>query len=103
MGWEGSENQGRRRARPHRPHTKAKTGRTGPREVSELSFHSLRHTLTSPMKSAGVSPAIVQEFVGHDSKAVSQNCTHIDTETLRRAADMLPFLEYVRLASNEES
>jgi integrase len=75
-----------------RPHTKAKTGRTGPREVSELSFHSLRHTLTSLMKSAGVSPAIVQEFVGHDSKAVSQNYTHIDTETLRRAANVLPNL-----------
>ena len=75
---------------PKRPHTKAKTGRTGPREVSELSFHSLRHTLTSLMKSAGVSPAIVQEFVGHDSKAVSQNYTHIDTETLRRAAELLP-------------
>jgi site-specific recombinase XerD len=34
----------------------------------------------------------VQEFVGHDSKAVSQNYTHIDTETLRRAANVLPNL-----------
>jgi site-specific recombinase XerD len=42
------------------------------------------------MKSAGVSPAIVLEFVGHDSKAVSQIFTHIDTETLRRAAEGLP-------------
>ncbi|MFN0130712.1 MAG: tyrosine-type recombinase/integrase [Verrucomicrobiales bacterium] len=75
---------------PRRSHTQTKKGRSGTREVSELSFHSLRHTLTCLMKSAGVSPAIVQEFVGHDSKAVSQNSTHIDTETLRRAADVLP-------------
>jgi len=44
------------------------------------------------MKSADVSPANVQEFVGHDSKAVSQTYTHFDTETLRRAADVLPHL-----------
>jgi integrase len=78
---------------PKRSHTQTKQGRNGTREVSELSFHSLRHTLTSLMKSAGVSPAIVQEFVGHDSKAVSQNYTHIDTETLRRAAETLPNIE----------
>ena len=67
-------------------------GRAARREVSELSFHSLRHTATSLMKNAGISPAIVQEFVGHDSKVVSQNYTHIETEALRKAADALPDL-----------
>ena len=81
---------------PKRSHAQTKKSRSGTREVSELSFHSLRHTLTSLMKSAGVSPAIVQEFVGHDAKAVSQNYTHIDTETLRRAANILPDIEAPR-------
>lgn len=38
-------------------------GRDGRRDRNNLSFHSLRHTATSLMKNAGVSPAIVQEFV----------------------------------------
>ena len=67
-------------------------GRSGPRETSPLSFHSLRHTATSLLKIAGVGPAIVQEFVGHDSKIVSDHYTHIDTETLRDAAEKLPDL-----------
>ena len=45
------------------------------------------------MKNAGVSPAIVQEFVGHDSKAISQHYTHIELAALRQAAEALPKLE----------
>ena len=37
---------------------------------SEISFHALRHTATSLMKNAGISPAIVEEFIGHDSKEI---------------------------------
>jgi hypothetical protein len=44
------------------------------------------------MKNAGVSPAVAQEFVGHDSKAVSQHNTHIELEALKRAAEALPTL-----------
>jgi integrase len=65
-------------------------GRDGRRNQNEISFHSLRHTATSLMKNAGVSPAIVQEFVGHDSKAVSEHYTHIELSSLRKAADALP-------------
>ena len=75
-----------------RSHQKLKAGRKGPRDVSQVSFHSLRHTVTSLLKNAGGSPAIVQEFVGHESKAVSQNYTHIDTAALRKAAALLPDL-----------
>jgi len=42
------------------------------------------------MKNAGISPAIVREFVGHDSKAVSQHYTHIEFSSLRKAADAPP-------------
>jgi integrase len=67
-------------------------GRSGRRALVSVSFHSLRHTATSLMKNAGISPAIVQEFVGHDSMAISQNYTHIETEALRKAADSMPDL-----------
>jgi len=65
-------------------------GRDGRRSQNDLSFNSLRQTATSLMKNAGISPAIVQEFVGHDSKAVSQHYTHIELASLRKAADAPP-------------
>jgi len=42
------------------------------------------------MKNAGVSPAIVQEFVGHNSRAISEQYTHIELASLRIAADSMP-------------
>jgi len=68
----------------------SKQGRGAKRENNALSFHSLRHSATSILKNAGVSPAVVQEFIGHDSKAVSQNYTHIEIEAMRRATDLMP-------------
>ncbi len=59
-------------------------------EQAELSFHALRHTATSLLKNAGVSDAVAREFIGHDSPAISANYTHIETASLRRAADLLP-------------
>jgi integrase len=35
-----------------------------------LPFHSLRHTATTLLKSAGVSDAVAREFIGHDSPTV---------------------------------
>lgn len=67
-------------------------GRAGRRRTSEISFHALRHTATSLMKNAGVSAAVVQEFIGHESDAVNRIYTHIETASLRRAADALPDL-----------
>ena len=75
-------------------HQKAEdgAGRKGRRQISEISFHALRHTATSLLKNAGVSPAIVQEFIGHDSEAVNRLYTHIETSAMRKAADALPDL-----------
>ncbi len=77
---------------PKRDHLKSSeaTGREGRRRQSELSFHSLRHTATSMIKNAGVSPAVVQEFVRHESKAASQQYTHIELDALRKAAEAIP-------------
>lgn len=65
-------------------------GRNGRRQASEISFHALRHTATSLMKNAGISSAIVQEFIGHESEAINRVYTHMETASLRRAADTLP-------------
>ena len=53
-------------------------------------FHSLRHRATSLLKSAGVSDAVAMEFIGHDSKSVSRQYTHIPTEMLKQAAAKMP-------------
>ena len=69
----------------HRPHAKKGTGRDGKRSGTELSFHCLRHTATSLMKEAGIAEATVRDIIGHESKAVSANYTHVD-EASKRAA-----------------
>jgi integrase len=65
-------------------------GRNGRRAISEISFHALRHTATSLMKNAGISPAIVQDIIGHDSEAISAHYTHIDEVGKRSALEKLP-------------
>jgi len=73
-----------------RSHHSTGKGRNVSREQSEISFHSLRHTATTLLKSAGVSDAVAREFIGHDSPTVSKQYTHIPTDTLRQAANKLP-------------
>ncbi|MGH7990786.1 MAG: tyrosine-type recombinase/integrase, partial [Limisphaerales bacterium] len=73
-----------------RSHHSTGKSRNASREQNDISFHSLRHTATTLLKAAGVSDAVAREFVGHDSAAVSQNYTHIPTDTLRQAANKLP-------------
>jgi integrase len=55
------------------------------RETSELSFHSLRHTATTWLKSAGVADSIARAIIGHESVAVSRSYTHLDMQTMREA------------------
>lgn len=67
--------------------TKAKGRR---RSVNELSFHALRHTATTLLKSVGTSDVVARELIGHESEAVSRAYTHLPFETLRDAVDRLP-------------
>ena len=62
-------------------------GRRRRKRMSPLSFHSLRHTATTMMKNAGQSPAIVEEFVGHDSAEMNRVYTHIEIEAMRKAGN----------------
>ena len=73
-------------------HRKSKQGREGQHASNALVFHSLRHTATSLMKNAGISPAVVQDIIGHDSKEMSDNYTHIEHGTKLRALNTLPDL-----------
>jgi integrase len=76
-------------AKKHRK-SKECDGRNGRRSMSEISFHSLRHTATSLMKNAGISAAIVQDIIGHESAAISANYTHIDDAAKRGALSKMP-------------
>ena len=78
--------------RTHKKKTREEGDETRKRKPSQLSFHSLRHTATSLMKNAGASPAIVQDIIGHESKAVSASYTHIESDAKRAALSKLPQL-----------
>jgi integrase len=76
-----------------RPKLEAKPGgkgRDARRQTSELSFHSLRHTFTTWLKSAGASNALAQMIVGHDSEVVSRGYTHLSADDTADAIGKLP-------------
>jgi integrase len=75
-----------------RSHRAQGKGRDARRSFNQLSFHALRHTATSWMKNAGISPAIVQDIIGHDSAAISAHYTHVSESAKRRAIESLPDL-----------
>lgn len=74
----------------HEPTDDERKGRASRRAASQLSFHSLRHTATSMMKNAGVSPAVVQDIIGHESAEISAHYTHIESDAKRKALDAMP-------------
>jgi integrase len=67
-------------------------GRDTKRKVSDISFHSLRHTAVSLLKTAGVSDAVAQDLVGHESAEISRHYTHIEAPAKRAAVDKLPII-----------
>ena len=73
-----------------RPHTAKLKGRAEKRAFNEIGFHALRHTATSLLKNAGISPAIVEDIIGHDSPAMSAHYTHIEEDSKRRAINAMP-------------
>ena len=69
----------------------AAKGKNG-RKRSSLSFHSLRHSFNSAMANAGITQEIRQRLTGHASKAINDQYTHAELETLRKAVDSVPAL-----------
>jgi integrase len=76
-------------ATPPNKHSKGK-GRHAARDVSELSFHSLRHSFVSILKATGANEAVAMALAGHETRAVSQHYTTLDEGTLRVAMGKLP-------------
>jgi integrase len=64
----------------------------GGRALSNLSFHSLRHSFNSAMANAGVSQEIRQILTGHASAETNKLYTHHELESLRAAIATLPGL-----------
>lgn len=69
-------------------HTTGK-GRSASREGGILSFHCLRHTTNSLLKTAGVQESVAMDFVGHESEAISRLYTHVPENSLLDAVKKL--------------
>ena len=78
--------------RERKSHHKAPNGlgRSAHRAASALSFHCLRHTVTSFLHARGIPAAIAQAFVGHDSQSMHELYVHVGMESLSVAANALP-------------
>lgn len=72
---------------------RAGNGRAGKRNRNELSFHSLRHSFVSLLKSTGAGESVAMALAGHESAAVSASYTHIENDAKRAAVMNLPDLE----------
>ncbi|HJY53619.1 MAG TPA: site-specific integrase [Candidatus Udaeobacter sp.] len=73
-----------------RKHVKSGAGHTRARAVSEISFHSLRHSAVTMLKASGLSDVFAREIVGHETAAISRHYTHLSTDDLRNAMQRLP-------------
>src|SRR5262249_35039184 len=65
-------------------------GRSAPRQPSEISFHSLRHSTATFLRAAGVSDFVAREILGHESAAIARLYTHLTTDDLRAAMQRVP-------------
>ena len=75
----------------------AREGSSGVRNLSALSFHSLRHTFTSFLANGGVAEEIRRELTGHQSEEVHRSYTHHELRRLRDAVEILPTIKTDRL------
>jgi integrase len=64
----------------------------GVRTLSRRTFHALRHSFTSALANANVSPELRMRLTGHKSAAVHSGYTHHELENLRAAVGKLPSL-----------
>lgn len=62
------------------------------RTLAPLSFHSLRHALSTWLNDAGVSDVDRMEIVGHKDRQVSQGYTHAGLKNARKALAKVPRL-----------
>ena len=65
---------------------------SGVRSISRRTFHALRHSFTSALANAGVSPELRMKLTGHKSAEVHRGYTHLELKTLKTALGKLPGL-----------
>jgi integrase len=65
----------------------------GGRALSNLTFHSLRHSFNSAMANAGVSQEVRQQLTGHASAEMNKVYTHHELEALRAAVATVPYVK----------
>jgi integrase len=70
---------------------RARIGEAG-RNVSRLSFHSLRHSFTSALANGGVPPELRARLTGHADAKSHALYTHHEFEVLQRALAQMPRL-----------
>src|SRR5262245_23045209 len=70
------------------------TQASGGRRLSNLSFHSLRHSFNSVMANAGISQEIRQKLTGHLSAETNKLYTHHELEPLRTAVAAIPSIRF---------
>jgi integrase len=71
-----------------------RTEASGGRRLSDLSFHSLRHSFNSAMANAGIAQEIRQKLTGHTSAETNKVYTHHELEPLRAAIAAIPSLKF---------
>lgn len=76
--------------REKRSHKSTGKGRDGKRDLSALSFHSLRRTAATVLHEIGVPQAVAMAFIGHDSEDIHAIYVNVGEEAMRTAAAKLP-------------
>ncbi len=69
-------------------------GRGVKRQTNEVSFHCLRHSFISFLRSTGANQAVAKELAGHSSDQVNALYTHVPEQDLTAAIGKLP--EFVK-------
>jgi integrase len=64
----------------------------GVRQLSRRTFHALRHSFTSALANAGVTPELRMKLTGHKSVAVHRGYSHHEMKTLADAIAKMPGL-----------
>lgn len=66
----------------------------GKRQVPRKSFHSIRHSWNTHLANKGVSQEIRTKMIGHASKKINDDYTHIEHNVLSNAIMNLPKIQF---------
>ena len=76
--------------REKKPHRATGVGREGKRELTGLSFHSLRRTAATLLHEIGVPQSVAMAFIGHDSEDIHSIYVNVGEDAMRDAAAKIP-------------